>query len=81
MDGSPLPSDTVVSLKVSGMVLASFTATAQSRNQYVLRVPMVSLESRLPGRARQGEEASFFIDGELMASTVVLKTLKTNLGG
>ncbi len=73
--GEPLVAGTVISLRLDGSadVLTTYTLgqNAQLGGLYALRIPMDSLDPRLPGRARPGEGASVFINDSIVANVII----------
>ncbi|MEM9533061.1 MAG: beta-propeller fold lactonase family protein [Pseudomonadota bacterium] len=73
--GDPLAAGSLVTLRLDGQpnVIASYTmgTDEQLGGLYALRVPMDSLDPRLPGRARPGEGASIYINDSIVANVNV----------
>lgn len=73
-DGVPLESGLVeLRLEEGAPPLARFDLAADpaTGNRFVLRVPMDSVGTRIPGRARSGDAALLFINGQPAGRTVI----------
>ncbi len=73
-NGEPLETGVVTARLVgSGESIASYTIGANPLipGQYVLRIPIDSVDPRLPGRAREGEALQLYVDGVPAGSTTV----------
>jgi 6-phosphogluconolactonase (cycloisomerase 2 family) len=73
--GNPAPVGSVIELRsaLDGSVLVRHTLGLDPRlgGQYSLRIPMDSVDPRLPGRSRPGEAIRIYIGPQLAAETVV----------
>ncbi len=69
------PTGGVVTLAVNDDPTPVATFAIGSRpelgNSFIMRVPIDAVDPRLPGTARPGDEAHFFIDGEAAGSTTI----------
>jgi 6-phosphogluconolactonase (cycloisomerase 2 family) len=73
--GNPAPLGSVIELRsaLDNAVLVRYTLGRDPRlgGQYSLRIPMDSVDPRLPGRSRPGEAIRIYIGPQLAAETVV----------
>lgn len=73
--GELLAPGTLITLRLDGAAepVASYTLGQEEQlgGLYALRIPMDSIDPRLPGRARPGEGASVFINESIVANVLV----------